>query len=40
MAREIQDARHVILDGLGHMTAIEDPERTTAEIEDFFPNSG
>ena len=25
-----------LADGLGHMTAIEDPERTTAEIEDFL----
>ena len=36
MAREIPDNRHVILKGIGHMTAIEDPERTAAEILDFL----
>jgi pimeloyl-ACP methyl ester carboxylesterase len=36
MAREIPDVRHVILDGIGHMTAIEDPERTIKEILDFL----
>lgn len=36
MAREIPDTRHVILDGLGHMTAIEDPQRTADEIMDFL----
>jgi pimeloyl-ACP methyl ester carboxylesterase len=36
MAREIPDNRHVILQGIGHMTAIEDPERTAAEILDFL----
>jgi len=36
MAREIPDNRHVILNGVGHMTAIEDPERTTDEILDFL----
>ncbi len=36
MAKEIPDARHVILDGIGHMTAIEDPERTTMEILNFL----
>ena len=36
MAREIPDARHVILDGLGHMTAIEDPERTIKELLNFL----
>ena len=36
MAREIPDNRHVILNGIGHMTAIEDPERTAREILDFL----
>jgi len=36
MANEIPDVRHVILPDLGHMTAIEDPERTIAEILDFL----
>jgi pimeloyl-ACP methyl ester carboxylesterase len=36
MAREIPDVRHVIIDGIGHMTAIEDPERTTKGILDFL----
>ena len=36
LAREIPDARHVILDDIGHMTAIEDPERTIAEILNFL----
>lgn len=36
MAREIPDNRHVILKGIGHMTAMEDPERTAAEILDFL----
>ena len=36
LARETPDARHVILDGIRHMTAIEDPERTTKEILDFL----
>jgi pimeloyl-ACP methyl ester carboxylesterase len=36
LAREIPDARHVILDGIGHMTAIEDPARTIKEILDFL----
>ena len=36
LAREIPDARHVILDGIGHMTAIEDPERTIEEILKFL----
>ena len=31
-ARCIPEAKHVMLDGLGHMLAIEDPERTTAEL--------
>ncbi len=36
MAREIPDVKHVILDGIGHMTAIEDPARTIQEIGDFL----
>jgi pimeloyl-ACP methyl ester carboxylesterase len=36
MAKEIPDVRHVIMDGLGHMTAIEDPERTIKELLDFL----
>ncbi len=27
---------HVILDGIGHMTAIEDPQRTIKEILEFL----
>ncbi|HEC38257.1 hypothetical protein LCGC14_0944120 [marine sediment metagenome] len=36
MANEIPDVRHVIIDGVGHMTAIEAPERTSKEILDFL----
>ncbi|MBU2552109.1 MAG: alpha/beta hydrolase [Proteobacteria bacterium] len=36
MAAEIPGARHVVLDGIGHMTAIEDPGRTIREINDFL----
>ena len=36
MANEIPDVRHVIFDGVGHMTAIEAPERTIKEILDFL----
>ena len=36
MTNEISDVRHVIIDGVGHMTAIEAPERTTKEILDFL----
>jgi pimeloyl-ACP methyl ester carboxylesterase len=36
LAREIPDARHVVLNGIGHMTAMEDPERTIKEILDFL----
>jgi pimeloyl-ACP methyl ester carboxylesterase len=36
MAKKIPDVRHVILDGVGHMTAIEDPDRTVKEILDFL----
>jgi len=36
MAKEIPDVRHVIMPGIGHMTAIEDPEGFTREILDFL----
>ena len=36
MAKKIPDSRLVILDGVGHMTAIEDPDGTIKEILDFF----
>ena len=36
MAKEIPDSRHVIIPGLGHMTAIEDPERFIEELLDFL----
>ncbi len=32
LARTIPDVKHVVLEGLGHMTAIEDPERTAQEL--------
>lgn len=36
MAQEIPDARHVVIEGVGHMTAIEDTERTISELLDFL----
>ena len=36
MSKEIPEVRHVIMDGLGHMTAIEDPDGFTKEILDFL----
>lgn len=36
LAKEIPDVRHVIIKGIGHMTAIEDPDRTLKEILDFM----
>lgn len=36
MAKEIPDVRHVIMKGLGHMTAIEDPIWTANELLDFL----
>ncbi len=36
MAKEIPDTRHVVMEGLGHMTAIEDPERFIKEILEFL----
>jgi pimeloyl-ACP methyl ester carboxylesterase len=40
LAKEIPDAKHVLLDGVGHMTAIEDPERTIREIVGFLDSVG
>ncbi|MHA2475285.1 MAG: alpha/beta fold hydrolase [Promethearchaeota archaeon] len=36
MAKEIPDAKHVIMPGIGHMTAIEAPEQTAKELLDFL----
>ena len=36
MAKEIPDVRHVVIEGVGHMTAIEDTERTVREFLDFL----
>ena len=36
LARCIPDVKHVVLEGLGHMTAIEDPARTTEELLTFL----
>jgi len=36
MAKEIPDNRHVVMKGLGHMTAIEAPEWTASELLDFL----
>jgi pimeloyl-ACP methyl ester carboxylesterase len=36
MAEEIPDNRHVIMNGIGHMTAMEDPDGTIKEILDFL----
>jgi len=36
MATNIPDVRHVIIDGVGHMTAVEAPEKTTKELLDFL----
>ena len=36
MAREIPRARWVMLPGIGHMTAIEDPERTIGALLEFL----
>jgi pimeloyl-ACP methyl ester carboxylesterase len=36
LVQEVPDVKHVILDGIGHMTAIEDSERTIKEILDFL----
>jgi pimeloyl-ACP methyl ester carboxylesterase len=39
LAREIPRSRHVVLPRRGHMTALEDPERTTAELLDFLAST-
>jgi pimeloyl-ACP methyl ester carboxylesterase len=39
MAREIPRARWVMLPGIGHMTAIEDPDRTTRAILEFLADA-
>ena len=36
MAKEIPNNKHVIIEGVGHMTAIEAPERTAKELLDFL----
>jgi len=36
MAREIPDNRHVVMPGIGHMTAIEDSDGTIRELLDFL----
>jgi len=36
MAKEIPNNKHVVMPGVGHMTAIEDPENTTRELLDFL----
>lgn len=36
MAKEIPNNKHVIIEGVGHMTAIETPERTIKELLDFL----
>jgi pimeloyl-ACP methyl ester carboxylesterase len=36
LAREIPQAKHVVMKGLGHMTAIEDPEWTARELLGFL----
>ena len=38
MANKIPDNKHIILDGIGHMTAIENPKRTIEEIVKFLDN--
>ena len=40
MAREIPNVRHVVMQGLGHMTAIEDPDRLAKELLDFLGSTG
>jgi len=36
MAKEIPNNKHVVMPGIGHMTAIEDPENTARELLDFL----
>ena len=40
LARTIPDVSHVVMPGLGHMTAIEDPEGTLREILGFLRSIG
>ncbi len=40
MAREIPNVRHVVMQGLGHMTAIEDPDRLAGELLGFLGSIG
>jgi len=40
MAREIPDTKHVIIENVGHMTAIECPERTAVELLTFLGSVG
>ena len=40
LAREIPRAKHVVMKGLGHMTAIEDPEWTARELLEFLDEVG
>ncbi len=39
MAREIPNARHVVMQGRGHMTAIEDPDSLAGELIDFLQST-
>jgi pimeloyl-ACP methyl ester carboxylesterase len=36
LARTIPNVKHVVLEGMGHMTAIEDPQRTSDELLGFL----
>jgi len=36
LARTIPNVKHVVMPGLGHMTAIEDPDGTLREVRDFL----
>jgi pimeloyl-ACP methyl ester carboxylesterase len=40
MAREIPNASHVVMEGLGHMTALEDPDWLGKELIDFLATTG
>ena len=40
LARTIPDVKHLVMPGLGHMTAIEDPEGTLRELLDFLGDVG
>jgi pimeloyl-ACP methyl ester carboxylesterase len=39
MAREIANAKHVVMEGLGHMTAIEDPDWLSEELISFLKSA-